>query len=115
MPRDSPTRSAAPSGGRSADLAGSGAARAALRKAKSDGVRVIKGGGRRNTQRRLAVYEAVLRADQEGEHPDPAAIYKRVRAIGVKVALSSVYRALTTLEELGLLRRYQVGDRSIYE
>ena len=72
-------------------------------------VDVLRRSGHRNTQQRLRVYEAVLEADRKGEHPDTAAVYKRVRAAGMRVALSRVYRALTTLEGLGLLRRHQLG------
>ena len=61
------------------------------------------------------MFETLLEADREGLHPDAAQIYRRIGAAGVGVSLSSVYRALTTLDELGVLRRHQLGTRSVYE
>lgn len=69
------------------------------------------------TPQRIAVYRALLESE---EHPTPEALYERVRRGMPSLSLATIYKALDTLESIGLVRpvpivsdkrRYDANDR----
>ncbi|MBN1583742.1 MAG: transcriptional repressor [Anaerolineae bacterium] len=69
---------------------------------------VLRQGGYRLTQPRLAVLQ-VLEKNDEGLNPE--AIYQQGKTICPSLGLVTVYRTLDLLTELGLVRRVHSGHR----
>ncbi|MBI3943994.1 MAG: transcriptional repressor [Chloroflexi bacterium] len=67
----------------------------------------LKAGGHKLTRPRLAVIEVLV---NESEHLSPAEIYILARKIYPEIGLTTVYRTLELLTEMGLLRPNFVGD-----
>lgn len=61
------------------------------------------------TPQRLAIYRALL---ESHEHPTPETLYKKVRRSMPSLSLATVYKALATLESLGLVHAIDVDSQS---
>jgi Fur family transcriptional regulator, peroxide stress response regulator len=57
------------------------------------------------TPQRLAVYRALLESD---DHPTPDMLHARVRRTMPSMSLATIYKALDTLEKLGVIREVHV-------
>lgn len=68
----------------------------------------LRGKGYRLTAQR----ELVLRAVETLRHATPDEVYAEVRRHSTAVNLSTVYRTLEVLEELGLVRHAHLSDRA---
>lgn len=68
----------------------------------------LRAAGVRVTTARRAVLEVILAAG--GEHLPAEEVAQRVHTSSPQVHLSTVYRALDTLEEIGVLRRARLAD-----
>ena len=65
---------------------------------------VCRESGLRVTPQRMAVYREVVRSE---EHPDVETVANRVRREMPTLSLDTVYRALSVLEEAGLVSRVE--------
>jgi len=52
------------------------------------------------TPQRLAVYRALLESD---DHPSPEVLFRRVKKVMPSLSLATIYKALETLEQLGVI------------
>ncbi|MGZ4446382.1 MAG: Fur family transcriptional regulator [Nocardioides sp.] len=68
----------------------------------------LRGSGKRLTPQR----ELILRAVNELGHATPDEVLARVREDSAAVNVSTVYRTLEVLEELGLVRHAHLSDRA---
>ncbi|MCW2791752.1 MAG: transcriptional repressor [Nocardioides sp.] len=68
----------------------------------------LRGSGYRLTPQR----ELILRAVEELGHATPDEVHARVREQSEAVNVSTVYRTLEVLEELGLIRHAHLSDRA---
>ncbi len=68
----------------------------------------LRGRGYRLTPQR----ELILRAVEKLRHATPDEVYAEVRTASTAVNISTVYRTLEVLEELGLVRHAHLSDRS---
>jgi Fur family ferric uptake transcriptional regulator len=68
----------------------------------------LRGSGYRLTPQR----ELILRAVEELGHATPDEVHARVRQQSEAVNVSTVYRTLEVLEELGLIRHAHLSDRA---
>lgn len=68
---------------------------------------LLRGGGRRLTGPRLAVYNVLVSA---GGHMTAEEVADRARSRDPTVNLSSVYRCLSLFEELGIARESRLGE-----
>ena len=59
------------------------------------------------TPQRLAVYKYLLTTT---EHPSAEVIYKAIHSEYPTMSLATVYKALKTLEEVGLIQELNVGE-----
>ncbi len=59
------------------------------------------------TPQRLAVYQYLMRTK---EHPSAEAIYKALQPVYPTMSLATVYKALKTLVEVGLVQEINVGE-----
>jgi len=64
--------------------------------------------GRRMTPQR----ESILRAVDRLGHATPDEVHNEVTKEGARISLSTVYRNLEVLEELGLVRHAHISDRA---
>ncbi len=64
--------------------------------------RALRREGIRITRQRLALLKVLGAAK---DHPDANEIYRRTAALDATVSLSTVYRTLTVLEQLGVIHR----------
>ena len=69
--------------------------------------RVFEEAGLRLTHQRIMIYEALGRAK---DHPSAEAVYERLRKEAPTISLDTVYRALSTFERLGLIKKVQIFD-----
>ncbi len=69
--------------------------------------RVFEQGGLRLTQQRIMIYNAVSNAF---DHPSAEAIHELLKKEAPTISLDTVYRTLSTLESLGLIKRVQILD-----
>ncbi|MBU1238929.1 transcriptional repressor, partial [Myxococcota bacterium] len=67
-----------------------------------DLARLFREKGLRMTQQRAEIFQEVVRSRS---HPGAEKIFEKVKRIMPSISLDTVYRTLTTLEELGLVRR----------
>lgn len=75
--------------------------------------RTCRAQGLKLTHQRLEIYREVAGTD---EHPDVDTVYQRVRRRLPTVSLDTVYRTLTTLAEIGVIREVSVsGPRHRYD
>ena len=58
------------------------------------------------TPQRMAIYRALL---ESVDHPTPEALHERVRASMPSLSLATIYKALDTLGELGLVQEVSVA------
>ncbi len=73
-----------------------------------DLARRCRDAGMNVTAQRLAVYRALLEAD---DHPTPEQLYQRVRRRMPSLSLATIYKALEALEKLGAVAQVSpVGD-----
>ncbi len=68
----------------------------------------LRAGGHRLTPQR----ELVLRAVEKLGHATPDEVYAEVRTTSESINLSTVYRTLELLDELGLIRHAHLTDRA---
>lgn len=68
----------------------------------------LRGRGMRLTAQRVEI----LRAVETLRHATPDEVAEEVRRQGAEVSLSTVYRGLEVLEELGLVRHAHLSDRA---
>jgi len=67
----------------------------------------------RMTEQRRAVIRVIAEAT---DHPDVEQLHRRAQALDPDVSLSTLYRNLSLLEKLGLVKRHEFTDgRSRYE
>jgi Fur family transcriptional regulator, peroxide stress response regulator len=69
-------------------------------------VRRCREAGLNVTPQRLAIYRALLESE---DHPSPEELYHRVRPSMPSLSLATVYKALDTLEALGVVEEVHVG------
>ena len=74
----------------------------------SDWQERLRASGHRLTPQR----ELVLAAVEELEHATPDQVYAQVRTKSDSINLSTVYRTLELLDELGLIRHAHLSDRA---
>ncbi|NPB07192.1 MAG: transcriptional repressor [Aquificae bacterium] len=67
--------------------------------------------GLKITPQRLAIYEALLKA---GNHPTAEEIYEEVKKKHPYISIATVYRALETFEELGLVKKVFFSKNSAH-
>lgn len=75
----------------------------------------VRATGRRITSQRRLVFDVMETAT---EHLDAEAIFQRARATNHKISLTTVYRTLTALKEMGLVDQNYITrhhDREHYE
>lgn len=68
--------------------------------------------GKRMTAQRALLLHIIADSD---EHLDADEIYRRARERGAKLSLSTVYRTLAMLAEMGFLRELDLNERHHYE
>ncbi len=69
--------------------------------------------GMKLTQQRLEIFNELLSAT---DHPSAETIHRRLLERMPTVALDTVYRALTTFEELGLVQRLHIAnERTLFD
>jgi len=68
--------------------------------------------GKRMTHQRRVILETVF---AQHEHFDADGLWEMVQQAGHQVSRPTVYRTLNELEDCGLLRRMQLGNRRVYE
>lgn len=66
----------------------------------------VKSGMRLTDQRRLIIEEIAIATD----HPNVETLYRRVNEKDSGISLATVYRAVTALEQAGLLERLDIRD-----
>jgi Fur family peroxide stress response transcriptional regulator len=74
---------------------------AALERKLDDLVQRCRDRGMHITPQRMAIYRALLEAE---DHPSPEVLYQRVRPQMPSLSLATIYKALDTLVELGLVQ-----------
>ncbi len=74
--------------------------------------KVFEGAGLRLTHQRIMIYNAIMEAK---DHPSAEVLYERLKKEVPTISLDTVYRTLSTLEQLGLIRRVQVFDYIRFE
>ncbi|UCD38164.1 MAG: transcriptional repressor [Fidelibacterota bacterium] len=67
----------------------------------------LKQASLRITSQRMAILEEILHSDQHRECDD---IYSSLRAKHVSVSRATVYRTLDLLEQVGFVRKMDIGD-----
>jgi len=78
---------------------------ALLRRCRAAGLNV--------TPQRLAIYRAVLEAE---DHPTPELLYQRVRPSMPSLSLATIYKVLDALAKLGMVKEVHVsGDSRRYD
>ena len=70
---------------------------------------ILEAAGRRATPQRLAVYSHLRHAAQ---HPTAEDVYRAVRESIPRISLATVYKALETLVDSGLVTKITSGDAS---
>ncbi len=74
---------------------------------------IFKRAGIKLTHQRLEVYSAMTSAD---DHPSAETIYLRLQKKIPTIALDTIYRTLTTFEELGLVKKlHLMGERTLFD
>ncbi len=68
--------------------------------------------GKRMTHQRRVILETVF---AQHDHFDADGLWEMVQRAGHRVSRPTVYRTLNELEDCGLLRRMQLGNRRVYE
>jgi Fur family ferric uptake transcriptional regulator len=66
----------------------------------------------RSTEQRQHIMEILQQADR---HQDADEIYRKARWNFPRISLSTVYRTLQVLKEMGLVEEHQFGSRRYYE
>jgi len=74
---------------------------------KPDYETLLRGSGVRITRPRRTIL-AILAA--EPDHPDALEIFRRASALDPAISLSTVYRTMRLLEEMGAIHRHAFGD-----
>ncbi len=74
--------------------------------------KVFEEAGLRLTHQRIMIYNAIMDAK---DHPSAEVLYERLKEDAPTISLDTVYRTLSTLEQLGLIRRVQVFDYIRFE
>lgn len=74
--------------------------------------RLFEKEGLRLTHQRVMIYNIISEAK---DHPSAEAIYERIKKDVPTISLDTVYRTLSTLEHLGLIRRVQIFDHIRFE
>jgi Fur family ferric uptake transcriptional regulator len=72
---------------------------------------IIRAAGHRVTPQRVHILDAVCAA---GQHTTLGLVYARLRAAGVRIDRSTLYRTLRLFTELGLVVAAQPGDGETY-
>jgi Fur family peroxide stress response transcriptional regulator len=72
---------------------------------QDDVQRLFQDAGLKMTHQRIAVYREVLRNSARQFHPTAEQVYEGVSSHLPAISLNTVYRALTSLAEKGLVRR----------
>ena len=73
----------------------------------------LRAAGRRLTPQRRLILQVL---EESSGHLDADALYARVKAIDPEVSLATVYRTLSLLREIGLIREHRLGqDHGHYE
>jgi len=67
--------------------------------------KALKATGMRITKQRALIMEIIRQG-----HPDADEIYRQVRAMGHRLSLSTVYRALQAFKKLGLVEELHLDD-----
>jgi Fur family transcriptional regulator, peroxide stress response regulator len=76
-------------------------------------VRRCRDAGLNVTPQRLAIYRALLEAE---DHPSPEDLHRRVRPSMPSLSLATVYKALDTLQRLGVVEEVHVsGDTKRFD
>ncbi len=79
-----------------------------MRKEGTDKVAaILKSGGRRFTTKRALVYEIIHKS---GGHLPADEIYLRAKEVDPHISLSTVYRTLNILKDLGLVRELHLNE-----
>ena len=71
----------------------------------------VESGMRLTEQRRLIIEEIAKATD----HPDVETLYQRLNKKDNNISLATVYRAVTALEQAGLLERLDIDGKARYE
>jgi Fe2+ or Zn2+ uptake regulation protein len=79
---------------------------------KRDMVVTLHNAGYRFTSQRQKVLDILK---DSHDHPTAEDIYKRSQNHGEKVSIGTIYRTLELMEKLGLVRKFNIGDRNRYE
>ncbi|NPA93899.1 MAG: transcriptional repressor [Thermodesulfobacteria bacterium] len=74
--------------------------------------RIFENAGLRLTHQRIMVYNAVV---DSKEHPSAETIYEQLKKDIPTISLDTVYRTLSTLDRLGLIKRLQLFDYIRFE
>jgi len=69
--------------------------------------KVFEGAGLRLTHQRIMIYEAICQAK---DHPSAEAVYERLKEEAPTISLDTVYRTLSTFEQLGLIKRVHMFE-----
>ena len=73
----------------------------------------LKGTGLKATLPRMKVLE--LFEGSEQRHMAAEEVYRQVSSSGNEIGLATVYRVLAQFEEVGLLKKSQLGAKAVYE
>jgi Fur family ferric uptake transcriptional regulator len=73
---------------------------------------VLHEAGYRLTAQRRKVLDVL---EDSHDHPTAEDIYIRLRSRGERVCIGTIYRTVELLEEIGLVRKINLGDRNRYE
>ncbi len=69
--------------------------------------KVFEEAGLRLTHQRIMIYDAICQAK---DHPSAEAVYERLKNKAPTISLDTVYRTLSTFEQLGLVKRVHIFD-----
>jgi Fe2+ or Zn2+ uptake regulation protein len=73
----------------------------------------VRAKGMKVTPQRLAIYRALIESE---DHPSPETLYKKVKKKMPSISLATIYKALDSLSELGVVREVAaLGEKKRYD